>query len=828
MSEPSAGPPALFPAARKQLPLLLVLFIGSGCSALIYEIVWFQLLQLVIGASGISLGVLLGTFMGGMCLGSLLLPRLVGRGRSPLRVYAFLEIGIGLIAIAVLFGLPFVERAYVAIVGPGLTGIFWRSAVAAVCLLPPTILMGATLPAVARDVEATPQGVSWLGFFYGGNIAGAVFGCLLAGFYLLRVHDMAVATYVAAALNATVGLLAMVLSRPAPAEQASDAAPEPCPPEKTPARLVHLTIALSGLSALGAEVIWTRLLSLMLGATVYTFSIILAVFLIGLGLGSSVGALLGRRSAHPRIALGCAQLLLTVAIAWTAYMISDSLPYWPIDPALSSSPWLNFQFDVARCLWAVLPPAILWGASFPLALAAASSRGQDPGRLVSGIYAANTIGAIVGAVGFSVFVIPRLGTQEAQRLLIVIAALAALLMLVPALRRRRSPAGTNSAMPRIFPGVLVLATLLLGAVLVRDLPKIPWGVIAYGRYLPGWSEEIRTGRSKDLFGGEGMNSACAVTELDTGVRNFHVSGKVEASSEPQDMRLQRMLGHIPALLHPNPRSVLVVGCGAGVTAGSFVLHPTIEHIVICELEPLIPQVVAQYFGPQNYNVVHDPHVQVHYDDARHYILTTRQKFDIITSDPIHPWVKGAATLYSKEYFELCKEHLNPGGLITQWVPLYESNVDAVKSEIATFFAVFPHGVIWSNDNAGVGYDLVLMGQVEPMKIDVDRLQQRLDLPAYRQVAASLAELGFSSAVSLLSTYGGQASDLGPWMKDAQINRDRNLRLQYLAGMGLNAAKSGSIYDEIVAYRKYSDSLFTASGENEEALRSALTSRPATP
>jgi spermidine synthase len=374
---------------------------------------------------------------------------------------------------------------------------------------------------------------------------------------------------------------------------------------------------------------------------------------------------------------------------------------------------------------------------------------------------------------------------------------------------------------------LLAAAAIVGA-MVWTTPKIPWGVIAYGRYLPGWAEEIRSGRSKVLYVGEGMNSSVAVTELSSGVRNFHVSGKVEASSEPQDMRLQRMLGLIPALLHPKPRSVLVVGCGAGVTAGSFVLHPDVERVLICEIEPLIPQVVAQFFGPQNYDVVHDPHVTVHYDDARNFILTTREKFDIITSDPIHPWVKGAATLYSKEYFELCKQHLNPGGLITQWVPLYESNADAVKSEIATFFEVFPNGVIWSNDNSGVGYDVVLMGQVEPIKIDVDALQKRLDQPEYGRVAASLNELGFGSAVALLSTYAGQASDLGPWMKDAEINRDRNLRLQYLAGMGLNSVKGDRIYDDILVYRKFSDALFVAPGEKNDALRQALQAVPANP
>jgi len=218
-----------------------------------------------------------------------------------------------------------------------------------------------------------------------------------------------------------------------------------------------------------------------------------------------------------------------------------------------------------------------------------------------------------------------------------------------------------------------------------------------------------------------------------------------------------------------------------------VVHPDIEKIVICEIEPLIPRAVAQFFGPENYGVLTNPHVKVVYDDARHYILTTKEKFDIITSDPIHPWVKGAATLYTKEYFDLVKRHLNQGGLFTQWVPLYESTLGVVKSEVATFFDVFPKGTIWSNDQDGEGYDIVLLGQVDGLKIDVDEFQERMHRDP--RVAQSLEEVGFRTMVSLLGTYAGQGPDLGPWLKQAEINRDRNLRLQYLAGMGLNLESS---------------------------------------
>jgi spermidine synthase len=353
----------------------------------------------------------------------------------------------------------------------------------------------------------------------------------------------------------------------------------------------------------------------------------------------------------------------------------------------------------------------------------------------------------------------------------------------------------------------------LAGLLAWAVPAIPGDLVAWGRNLP-----TRRGQMQMLYVGEGMNSSVAVSLYGGDVRNFHVSGKIEASTEPQDMRLQRMLGHIPALLHPNPRSVLIVGCGAGVTAGSFVVHSSVERIVLCEIEPLIPQVVAQYFAAENHGLLSDPRVEVVHDDARHYILTTREKFDIITSDPIHPWVKGAATLYTKEYFELCKRRLNPGGLVTQWVPLYESDPETVKSEVATFFDVFPRGTVWGNELDGKGYDTILLGQAGDMTIDVKRLQYRLASREYAEVAESLKEVGFKGVFDLLGTYAGRARELRPWLQGAAINRDRDLRLQYLAGMGLNQELSGAIYDSMLAYRTFPDDLFIAEDWRREALR----------
>ncbi len=804
-----AIPSADLPAAPRALPLLLVLSAGSGCAALIYEVVWFQLLQLVIGSSAVSLAVLLGTFMGGMCLGSLVLPRFVSARRHPLAVYAVLELGLGVLGFAVPLAMPLVNQLYTEAAGQGLSSLLLRGLICAACLLPPTVLMGATLPAVARWVEASPRGVSWLGLFYGANIAGAVFGCLAAGFYLLRVHDMATATHVAAGLNVGVALLALALAR-LTAYRPAEAAPPRAGRGPWP---VYLAIALSGACALAAEVIWTRLLALLLGATVYTFSIILAVFLVGLGLGSAAGALLARTRLRAVVLLGVCQLLLAGAVAWAAQMLANSLPYWPINPALSRSPWVDFQLDLVRCLWAVLPAALLWGASFPLALAAAAGR-TDPGRLAGRMYAANTAGAIVGAVGASLVLIPELGTQEAQRILVWLSALAALVVLAPRLRPAR----------RAARGVVLagLAVCVGGpaALLAWSVPETPWEVVAFGRLLPtypgGWT---------GLYVGEGMNSSVAVTQTNNGHRCFHVSGKVEASSEPRDMRLQRMLAHIPAVLHPRPRSVLIVGFGAGVTAGSFVPHPEVERIVICELEPLIPKAVAPYFARENYDVVNDPRVRIVYDDARHYVLTAEEKFDVITSDPIHPWVKGSATLYTKEYFELCKRRLKPGGLLTHWVPLYGGDLESARSAIATFFQVFPNGTVWSNDQDDMGYDLVLLGQAEALTIDADEVQRRLDRVDHALVVESLKEVHLGSSLALLLRYGGQARDLRPWTDGAEINRDSNLRLQYVAGMRLNRDERKRIQEVMQRYRRFPDNLFVGSGRYAEVLRIAFAWQP---
>jgi spermidine synthase len=786
------------------LPALLLLFVASGAAALVYEIVWFQLLQLVIGSSAVSLGILLGTFMGGMCAGSLLLPRVVPPRHHPLRVYASIELGIGAIGLLVLWLMPLVGRVYLAWGGDGLPGLLVRGAVAALCLLPPTLLMGATLPAVARSIDASSAGMSWLGYLYGGNIAGGVCGCLLAAFYLLRVYDTAVATYAAVAVNVAVGVIALALATITPGTSVPGSVVPFAKPQ--PGR-VHLVIGLSGFCALAAEVIWTRQLALLFGGSVYAFALILAVFLAGLGAGSAAASFLCRHVvASAARALGVTQLLLAAAIAWTAYVINAALPFWPIAPSISGIAF-NFQLDVTRACLALVPAALLWGASFPFALAAAAANrtADDQAALVGGVYASNTIGAIAGALGASFLLVGWIGSQHAQQLLMVVCVSAGLVLLV-------RPPAAGAARTGLWSPLILLTTVAALLALTLAVPPVSSWLVAFGRFAPGW-----VGLTDIIYVGEGMHSSVAVSRDSTGVLKYHASGKVQASSTPQDMRLQRMLGHLTTLLPASPRSVFVVGYGAGVTAGALSIDPRVERITIAEIEPLVPRVVSRYFADVNQHVADSPKVQVRIDDGRHFIQTTDEKFDAVTTDLVDPWVKGTAGLFTREFFETVRDRLNPGGIVTMFVQLYETSPDAVKSEAATFFEVFPQSAVFGNTRDGRGYDVVLVGQVEPLRIDLDAIENRLASPAYAGVAQSLRDVGFPSAVQLLATYAGRPSDLGEWLRGAIINRDRDLRLEYLAGMGMNLFANERIYADMLTYRRFPENLFVGSDARMQAL-----------
>jgi spermidine synthase len=738
------------------MPALVLIFAAaSGAAALLYEIVWFQMLELVIGSTAVSVGLLLAAYMGGLGAGSLAFPYFSRRAINPLRLYGVIEGAIGLFALVVLFAMPLVSGAF---------GVAF--------LLPPTFFMGAALPALGRVCSDKPS----MGLLYAANIAGGVVGCLAGGFYLLREFNVTVATLAGFGVNLAIAIVAFAFAR----KRDPPVGYEPVVPVHGDYR-VYAVIAMSGLCALAAETIWTRVLGLLFGSSVYSLTIILAVFLVGLGAGSWIGVRL-RDVAKPRPTLAKFQILASVAIWWAARSLSVSLPYWPVNPVLSPDPWFNLQLDFVRACWAILPATVIWGASFPLALAAASPSHER--AAFPRVYAFNTIGAIVGALAASLILIPWIGVQGAQRVLIGISVAAGLLL--ASLR-------------------LMIATIAIAILLIWGVPPKSDLLIAYGRYSATW-----VGKSDIFYAADGMNSSVALARFPDGRMTFHVAGKIQASTAPRDLRLQRMLGHLTTLTAARPRSVLVIGCGAGVTAGAVSVDPLVERETIVEIEPLVFD-AARNFGDANLGVLENQKVRRVLDDGRHFLLATRERFDGITVDPLDPWAKGAASLYTEEIFQTMREHLNPGGTVTMYIQLFETTPDAVKSAVATFMKVFPHATIWANTNEGRGYDMVLLGQAGPLQIDLDEMERRVDFHGDSPMSESLAGAGFDSPVALFATYAGRGEDLDQWLVDASINRDRNLRMQYLAGLGMDYDDAAEIFSSMTQRVRFPDGVFR-SGE----------------
>ncbi len=529
------------------LPFMLLLFIGSGCAALIYEVVWFQLLQLVIGSSAVSLGVLLGTFMGGMCLGSSCCRGSFDRRHHPLRVYAFLELGIGVMGLILLFGMPLVNAVYT---GLGGGNIFFRGVVAGICLLPPTLMMGATLPAIARWVETTPRGVSWLGFFYGGNIAGAVVGSLVAGFYLLRVYDMAVATYAAVAINALVAVVGLTLAATAPYTPSETVGTDQSarPDDGGAARAgERLDRGLRDDRALGSDGARVRgaLDALAVAAVRRDHLHVLAdpgrvPVRPGHRQQSRAPRLPARRDTRAWRSAG-ARCCSVRRMAWAAIMLMQSLPYWPINPVDHAPTSGSTSSSTSSGVCGSCCPAPFSGER--------ASRwrwprwrrpGRIPGRLVGGVYAANTVGAIVGSLGTSLIITRSIGTQHGQQVLIVISADVGAADAGPGRESGSPPGRALRWVAAVGAGDCHRRGGRAGA---QPCPPVPGVLVAYGRYAATW-----VGLTNIIYVGEGMNAFVAVSETSNGVRNYHNAGKVQASSEPQDMRLQRMLGHFTHLI----------------------------------------------------------------------------------------------------------------------------------------------------------------------------------------------------------------------------------------------------------------------------------------
>jgi len=798
--------------------LLYFLFFLSGAAALVYEVVWVRSLGLVFGGSHLAVTTVLAVFMGGLALGSFVLGRRADRTERPLRLYGLLELGVA--ASAVLFAL--LMRLYPSIYDPlarvAETNLLWLSTLrvvfAFVAIIVPTTLMGGTLPVLSRLLASRPHGLARkLALLYGLNTLGAVAGTLAASFVLLRAVGLSRTLWIAAATNLLIGAIAWLMPERAfarePAAPAREA-PRATPPDLPllPARLVLWGIGISGFCALGYEVLWTRVLSMVVGTSVYSFAIMLVAFLSGIAAGSYASSWLARlvrgweASWRPAVAsFGAIELAIGFSAFGTTYALR-ALPQLAArlqeQLAAGSGEFAARQatsFALAFAFMAL--PAFFMGLAFPLAGAIHARRRTAVGGAVGDVLAFNTVGAILGAAGSGFVLVFLFGIERSLQMLTVINLGIGLCVLASALGPRR----------RV--GVASMATAT-AAVLIVLAAAPEWGRVWNRKFFAVYrnnqrsafstAERIRDALSNTevLYYHEGINETISVIKPRRSAQAFIVNGRVEASSHLEDVQCQRALGHLPMLIHPDPRRVFVLGLGTGMTAGATSIHPGVESITLAEIERgVLP--AARTFGAYNHRVLDRPRLRVVHNDGRNFLRTTRERFDVITADPIHPWSGGAAYLYTTEYFRTAADRLAPGGVICQWLPIYELTVEDVRSVVATFAANFRYTAIWLTH-----YDAEILASDSPLVLDEARLARRLADPA---IAADLAAVDMGTPRELLSYFLMGDAGVRAFSAGGRINTDDNLWLEFsaprsqgvLAAMGLNVEALAKFRESPLGY-----------------------------
>ena len=724
---------------HKLVPLLF----GSGMCALVYQIAWFREFRMIFGASTAATAAVLAIFTGGLGLGGIVLGVRVDRHPRPMRLYGQLELLIAAFA-ATTPGLMRITRwIYIALGGTtelGLVrGTVLRLALTAFVLAAPTFLMGGTLPAAARSIESDDDlGRRSTGLLYGVNTLGAVLGCSVSTFYMLETFGTRMTLWIACAVNLAVGLVAMWMGSETPVEEA--AAPSELESEQTDAQgdpadasrpSVAFTLAAAGLSGFAfflMELVWYRMLGPILGGTVFTFGLILAVALLGIGVGGAVYAALGRQRPATLTAFAFTCLLEALCLA-VPYALGDRVAVL----ALLLRPLGVFGFSGMLLGWTavtvlvVLPAAVVAGVQFPLLIALLGGGRRHVGRQIGLAYAVNTFGAIVGSLSGGFGLLPVLTAPGAWRAVVwLLMGLGAAAILLSVIMRERARRVVPVAVGCV--GALVMAMAVGPTAVWRHSPIGVGRVEAESTSSPAALRAWMNSERRSIrWEADGIESSVALGNADGWA--FVVNGKIDGSARG-DAATQVMGGLVGGILHPRPKSALVIGLGTGSTAGWLGAVPEIERVDVVELEPVI-RAVAGACRSVNRDVLQNPKVHVTIGDAREVLLTSRQTYDIIFSEPSNPYRAGVASLFTREYYEAIESRLSEGGLFLQWLQAYNVDGQAVRTIYATLASTFPVIDTWEL----AANDLLLVASRKPVVYDAAKLRARIAEEPYRSALA---------------------------------------------------------------------------------------------
>ena len=701
-----------------------LLFFLSGAAGLVYQTLWLRMFALVLGNSLHSASVVFASYMCGMALGAWLFGRFIRARKDPLAIYAALEAGIALTALAAgnsiprLVSLaPFFYRHFSQY--PFLLDLS-RASLSFLVLLPPTALIGGTLPVLAhfltRRLEVTGRRI---GALYGWNTVGAVAGCVIASFWLLRLEGLNAALYCAAALNLFVALAAGLirvfaggLSGVPDRETADRAAAGPSERAAVRRKLLLAAAGITGAAGLACEVAWARFLSYILLNDIYAYYLMLSTLLLGIGAGSLLYSRWLDRLGNKLRLLALLEIFLGFCIC-LCYLFCSWLYLWPGQPMFKISlqnlfshfftaPFLiQISIRFVYTLAAVFPPALIIGAVFPLICRLYITDESSIGAHAGAVYALNTAGAVLGALGAGFFLVPRIGVQST-----LFATAAANLALGAVLLRfePRLRGGRPWLKPALYPALAVLFAL------IAVLPD----------------NQVRRFAMKDkkhtrlVYYREGLSGTVSVVEDKINrIRTFYINAVAEIHNSFTGMQTFKMLGHLPLLLHAGePRSVLMVTFGGGIASGAAACH-SLERLDVVELEPSVIE-ASDCFREENRSVVQDPRVQIHLDDGRHFLAMAGGRYDAIISDATNPASPDSWLLYTAEFYALCRDRLARGGIMAQWLPFHTGSPRTYSTVVKTFQSVFPHTSIWL-----VKDYTILIGTAGPLRISYPGLAARL-------------------------------------------------------------------------------------------------------
>lgn len=778
---------------RMRLPLAF--FLLSGACGLVYEVVWTRLFSLSLGAASYSVATVLGAYMGGLAIGSWLATRVRLRIR-PLALYGLLELAVAAWAVGLpsLLSLtePVLRWAYRDGGGSFAGFVAVRFAFSVLLLVLPTICMGATLPVLCRHLLRDPDRVGrGVGALYALNALGACVGAAGSGFFLLPWLGQTRATWAAAGVNAAIGIAALLLSRGTRVEAEPVAEPDPRPAGAL-ARPLALVFA-SGLAAMAYQVAWTRSFSLSIGSSTYAFCLIVTAFIAGVSLGSAVVSRFADHARDLTRLLAILQLLLAVS-ALAVVPVHGGLPkaLAPVflDPATTFGRLHAIELGVLFLLMG--GPTFLMGATFPLAvrLAAGGSVARAP-RAAGVVYTWNTLGCIAGALLGGFAALPILGIERTIAAASAVNAAGALAIgwSGSTLRRALVAAAAITVgtfgwlLPAWDPSVLESGAYMLGVVRQARLTPKEAGDLSALLCAPG----------RPLFYREGVSATVSVREVGRGELVLRINGKNDASTTG-DMPNQVLLGHLPMLLAACDRpEVLHIGLGGGVSLGAIACHP-VRRVECVEISPEVWEAAA-YFAPFTHGALSDPRVVPVTADGRNHLALTSRTYDAIVSQPSNPWISGIGSLFTREFFTLCRARLRPHGIAVVWLQSYSLAAEDFRRVLATFSGVFPECSVWE---AKPGSDYLLVGTIDPFEVDAARVEERL---AGRAVAADLARVRVRGIDDLAACWVAGPAGVAAWGRGAGENTDDNASLEWNAPRALCAETRGWQAAEVNAHRE---------------------------